>query len=100
MWYNNKIHKTFGKYAILIAVFVIVTVTASAWVFTSPPNGLTNQSGSFFGNTSNDQNNYTSDRFNVMNYFGSVVGTYLDSYSCNGAACVYIPWYDPSNTYA
>lgn len=92
----NRIPKSW----ILLAVFVVSIMTAGAWVYTTPPDYITNQTGDWFGNTSNNGNNYTADRFDVMNYFGAVVGTYLDSYSCGASYCIYNPWYASGRTYA
>lgn len=85
---------------IFVLLIVFFINGASAYVFTTPPRGVFNETGIYFGNTSGDDKNYTADMFRVMNRFGITVGTYTDSYTCDASYCIYQPWYDSGKTYA
>lgn len=90
------------NYKIVYVLFIIFVsiIVSSAWTYTVPPNSVIDSDGIRFGNTSQDSHNYTSDNFNVLNFFGTIVGSYIDSYTCDAAYCVYMPWYSSGYVYA
>ena len=95
---GNKIR--IPKSWILLVVFIVSVIGAGAWIYTTPPNGLTNQTGIWFGNNSLDGKNVTGDKVDVFGVFGIVIGSYVDSYSCDGLFCIYQPWYASGQYYS
>ena len=95
---GNKIR--IPKSWILLAAFIVSVIGAGAWIYTVPPNGLTNQTGIWFGNNSLDGKNLTGDKVDVFGVFGIVIGSYIDSYSCPETYCIYRPAYAYDMIYA
>ena len=62
---GNKIR--IPKSWMLLFIFIVSVIVSGAYIFTTPPNGITDATGSRFVNTSNDANNYTADAFYVNN---------------------------------